>query len=312
MNWDDLRIFLAVTREGSLSAAVRDRKVTQPTVGRRLKALEDGLGAVLFDRLPDGMVLTTAGEELQPLAEAMELSALAVDRHQASFTEETRGTVRLSIWESFAPFLTDHLPRLQQRLPEIDIELSVTHIQADLSRREADLLIRECLPRNPSLIARKLGRYRFAVYGASEFVARNPAARSEARYRDCPWVGFDEDHAYFLNQAWLLQRLGNRLPGLLVNNGLVLQDAVRKGSGLGVLPCFSGDHDPGLFRLTAPLPEITRDLFLVVHRDLRRSPAVRAVMDALIEIFKGEARRLMGREAVENKAESTNHILAAI
>jgi hypothetical protein len=119
-------------------------------------------------------------------------------------------------------------------------------------------------------------------------------------------VGFDEDHAYFLNQAWLLQRLGGRLPRLRVNNGLVLQDAVRKGSGLGVLPCFSGDRDPVLHRLTAPLPEITRDLYLVVHREVRRAPAVRAVMDALIEIFKREAPQLMGVEAIENKRESTN------
>jgi DNA-binding transcriptional LysR family regulator len=312
MNWDDLRIFLAVTREGSLSAAARNLKVTQPTVGRRLKAFEEGLGTGLFDRLPDGMVLTTAGEELLPLAESMELSALAVDRRQASFPGETRGTVRLSIWESFAPFLTDHLPSLQQSLLEVEIELGVTHTDADLSRREADLLIRECLPNNPSLIARKLAKYTFAVYGGVDFVAHNPAALGEARYSDCSWVGFDEDHAYFLNQAWLLKRLGGRLPRLRVNNGLVLQDAVRKGSGLGVLPCFSGDRDPVLHRLTAPLPEITRDLYLVVHRDVRRAPAVRAVMDALIEIFKREAPRLMGVETIENKRESTKHILAAI
>ena len=189
MNWDDLRIFLAVTREGSLSAAARNLKVTQPTVGRRLKALEEGLGTGLFDRLPDGMVLTTAGAELLPLAESMELSALAVDRRQASFPGETRGTVRLSIWESFAPFLTDHLPSLQQSLPEVEIELGVTHTDADLSRREADLLIRECLPNNPSLIARKLAKYTFAVYGGADFVAHNPAALGEARYSDCSWVG---------------------------------------------------------------------------------------------------------------------------
>jgi DNA-binding transcriptional LysR family regulator len=226
MNWDDLRIFLAVTREGSLSAAARGLKVTQPTVGRRLKALEDGLGAVLFDRLPDGMVLTTAGEELLPLAESMELSALAVDRRQASFTEETRGTVRLSIWESFAPFLTDHLPRLQQSLPEIDIVLSANHIQADLSRREADLLIRECLPQNPSLIARKLGRYCFAVYGSKDFVARNPAARRSARYSDCPWVGFDEDHAYLC--AWHDSDLGDESSLRAVTTGIVSRRQLRR------------------------------------------------------------------------------------
>lgn len=311
MNWDDLRIFLAVSRAGSLSGAARALRITQPTVGRRLKALEGELGTALFDRLPDGMALNAAGEELLPLANSMEATALAVDRRQAGFSQDVRGTVRLSIWESFAPFVSSHWPALQARLPEVDLELSVTHVHADLSRREADLLIRECLPANPSLVARKIGRYVFAVYGASDYVAANPAARSEARYSQCDWVGFDEDHAYFLNQAWLLDRLRGSLPRFRVNNALVLQDAVCQGCGLGVLPCFSADAHPGLQRLTDPLPDITRDLYLVVHRDVRRAPAVRAVMDALVEIFQQGASRLMGEESFEMKAETRKHIVAA-
>ena len=166
MNWDDLRIFLAVAREGSLSAAARALKVTQPTIGRRLKGLEDALRTRLFDRLPEGFVPTEAGVELRPLAEAMERDALAVDRQRAAFTQEARGVVRISVWETFAQFLTDHLTELRMQLPEIEIELSVTHILADLMRREADLLIRECLPKNPGLVARKLGNYAHAIYGA--------------------------------------------------------------------------------------------------------------------------------------------------
>lgn len=295
MNWDDLRIFLAVARQGSLSAAARILRVTQPTIGRRLKGLEDALHTRLFDRLPDGFVPTEAGAELLPLAEAMESQALAVDRQRAVFSQEARGVVRISVWEIFADFLTDHLTALRTRLPEIEIELSVTHILADLLRREADLLIRECLPKNPGLIARKLGSYTYAVYGARGYVEANPAAHGETRFRDCAWVGYDEDHAYFHNQTWLLSRLDGSLPGVRVNNGIVLHDAVRKGAGLGVLPCFAGDNDPALIRLSMPLDEITRDLHLVMHQDLRRSPAVRAVNDALTSIFKKEAGRLLGR-----------------
>ncbi|MHA1599458.1 MAG: LysR family transcriptional regulator [Alphaproteobacteria bacterium] len=298
MNWDDLRIFLAVAREGSLSAAARALKVTQPTIGRRLKGLEEALRTRLFDRLPEGFVPTEAGIELRPLAEAMERDALAVDRQRAAFTQEARGVVRISVWETFAQFLTDHLTELRTRLPEIEIELSVTHILADLMRREADLLIRECLPKNPGLVARKLGRYSHAIYGARDYVEVHPAALGETRYRDCAWVGYDEDHAYFLNQTWLLSRLEGRLPAVRVNNGIVLHEAVRKGVGLGVLPCFAGDRDPALQRLSPPLEDITRDLHLVMHQDLRRSPAVRAVSEALLNIFKDEAERLSGRARV--------------
>lgn len=294
-NWDDLKIFLAVARGGSLSAAARALKVTQPTVGRRLKALEAAMGTRLFDRLPDGFVPTAAGDELRPLAEAMESSALAVDRRQASLRDGLRGTVRVSLWESFAPFLTDYLGELNRQLPEIEIEIGVSHNDANLGRREADLLIRECLPENPDLIARKIGSYAYAVYGARDYVAAHPEAHGEGRYRDCQWVGYDEAHAYFQNQKWLLARLEGRLPHVRIDDGLVLHQAVTKGNGLGVLPCFAGDADERLIRLTPPLAEVTRDLHMVVHRDLRRSPAVRAVMDALIAIYRREAPRLLGQ-----------------
>ena len=299
MNWDDLRVFLAVARGGSLSAAARALKVTQPTVGRRLRTLEEGLSARLFDRLPEGFVLTAAGAELLHLAEAMETAANSVERRRAAFADSVKGTVRLSIGEVMAQFLTDHATEMRASLPAIELELSVAHVSANLSRREADLLLRECLPDNPGLIARKLGHFAFAIYGARDLVEANPAARSAARYGDCAWVGFDEEHGYFAGQRWLLERLDGRVPALRVNNAIVLHDAVRKGAGLGVLPCFAADRDPALTRLTAPLPEVTSPQHLLVHRDLRRSPSVRAVMDALVELFKRETPRLLGRPALE-------------
>lgn len=294
LNWDDLRIFLAVAREGNLSAAARILKVTQPTVGRRLRSLERRLSARLFDRLPEGFVPTVAGAELLPLAEEMERSAEALERRQASLADTVSGTVRLSVMEIMAQFLTESLTELRERLPEIELELAVTHLGANLSKREADLLIRECLPDNPGLIGRKLGGVAYAVYGEVGLVARHPAARSEARYRDCPWVSYDEEHAYFSDQQWLTGRLDGRVAAVRVNNGLVLREAVRRGAGLGVLPCFSGDWDPALVRLTPPIAELVCMQHLIVHRDLRRSPGVRAVMDELVGLFQRGMPRLMG------------------
>jgi len=296
-NWDDLRIFLAVARDGNLSAAARTLRVTQPTVGRRLRALEQRLAARLFDRLPDGFVPTAAGAQLLPLAEEMERSAEALERRQASLADTVSGTVRLSVMEAMARFLAEFVGELRGRLPEIEIELAFTHLGANLSKREADLLIRECMPDNPGLIARRLGELSYAVYGEAGLVERNPAARGEARYRDCPWVGYDEEHSRFTDQQWLLERLAGRLPAVRVNNGLVLHEAVRRGAGLGVLPCFSGDWDPALVRLTAPIPELDSTQYLIVHRDLRRTPSVRAVMDELASLFQREAPRLAGQAA---------------
>ena len=141
-----------------------------------------------------------------------------------------------------------------------------------------------------------------AVYGARDYVAAHPAALGEARYGACEWVGFDEDHSYFLNQAWLLERLAGRQPAVRVNNAMVLHEAVRRGAGLGVLPCFSGDSDPLLVRLSPPIEELVRKLHLVVHQDLKRSPAIRAVIDALVEIYRRETPRLLGRDPAAIRA----------
>lgn len=295
LNWDDMRVFLAVARDGSLSAAARHLKVTQPTVGRRLGQLENDLGTRLFDRLPDGFVPTAAGEELLPIAEDMEKAADTLERRQATLADAVSGTVRLSVFEVPAQFITRHLPEIRAHLPEIEIELSVNHVNANLSRREADLVLRACLPDTPGLIARKLGRLSYAVYGARDYVARTPAAHGNKRYSECDWVAFDDDHVYFGGQNWLRERLDGRAPSIRVNNGHVIHDAVRTGAGLGVLPCFAGDADPDLVRLTAPIQGVDSDLHLIVHHDLKRVPSVRAVMDELARLFKQEAPKLAGR-----------------
>jgi DNA-binding transcriptional LysR family regulator len=256
--------------------------------------LEQRLAARLFDRLQEGFVPTVAGAELLPLAEEMERSAEALERRQASLADTVSGTVRLSVMEAMARFLAEFMRELRERQPEIEIELAFTHLGANLSKREADLLIRECMPDNPGLIARKLGSLSYAIYGEIGLVERNPAARGEARYRDCPWVGYDEEHSHFTEQQWLLERLAGRIPAVRVNNGLVLHEAVRRGAGLGVLPCFSGDWDPALVRLSPPVAELDSTQYLIVHRDLRRTPSVRAVMDELVVLFQREAPRLVG------------------
>ena len=184
-----------------------------------------------------------------------------------------------------------HLADINANLPEIEVEFSVNHVYANLSRREADLLLQVYLPDTPGHIAHKLGE----GLRCAQLCAMHPEARGNKRYRDCEWVAFDDDHVYFTGQGWLRDRLDGRAPAIRMNNGHAIHDAVRIGAGLGVLPCFAGDADPGLVRLTAPIQGVESDLHMVVHRDLKRVPSVRAVMDELIRLFKQEAPRLAGR-----------------
>lgn len=298
LDWDDLRVFLAISAQGNLSAASRELKVSQPTVGRRLKSLEESLGTQLFDRLPDGLALTNHGEQLVPLARDMETAAGAVLRHQASFSNEVRGTVRISMYEQIAQFFLQYLPALRKRCPEIEIEFAIAHNAANLSRREADLLIRECLPDIPDIVAKKLGHYHYGVYGSNCYIESHPSALSENRYQECDWIGFDDEHVRFVGQNWLREKLAKRNPVVRSNNGVVLLDAILNSTGLGVLPCFVGDQEPTLQRLEL-VPGDGATLYLLVHKDMRKSPAVRLMINAVAEIF-AEYNDVLHGEQVHN------------
>jgi len=292
--WDDLRVFLTLSREGNLTAAARRLEVSHPTVARRIKALEQAIGARLFDRLPDRFVPTPAGEELLADAQAMERAAESIHRRSAGLSDTARGTVRLSAGEAMTGFLAGHLPALRRDLQLVEFELIASHMLANLSRREADLLIREQVPDLASIVARRLGRAAYAIYGHPSLAV---ADASPDALRRMPWAGFDDDHGYMPGQRWVLDLLGGSRPGVRVNNWLVLQQAVRVGAGLAVLPCYLGDADPALRRVGSVLDEVVADQWLLVHRDLRALPRVRAVIDALVRLFQSERATIEGRGA---------------
>ena len=112
---------------------------------------------------------------------------------------------------------------------------------------------------------------------------------------DLPWIGFDDDHSYMPGQQWLQQRLAGARPAVRVNNWLVMLEAARTGAGLAVLPCYLGDPEPALHRVGGTIADVFADQWLLVHRDLRALPRVRAVMDAVVELFQRERKLLEGR-----------------
>jgi DNA-binding transcriptional LysR family regulator len=289
-NWDDLRIFLTLAREGTLTTAAKALGVSHPTVSRRVAALEKQIGARLFERLSDRFVPTSAGESLLEDSEAMERAALSIDRRSAGLSDTVSGVVRISAGEAMAVLVARHLPTLRARLRQIEFEVVASHTLANLSRREADLMIREQVPDLDSIVARKLCKVAYAVYAARALklgTAAMPALVERA------WIGFDDDHSYMPGQHWLHEQLGRR-PEIRVNNWLVLHDAVRVGAGLAVMPCYLADQDPALQRVGGLLPEIATEQWLLVHRDLRALPRVRAAMDALVELFQRHRHVLEG------------------
>jgi DNA-binding transcriptional LysR family regulator len=291
-NWDDLRVFLTLAREGTLTTAAKALGVSHPTVARRVQALEQQIGVRLFERLPDRFVPTSAGEELLSDTEAMERAAHSIRRRSAGLSDTVSGTVRLSAGEAMAALIARHLPELRDRLKQIEFEVIASHTLANLSRREADLLIREQVPELAGIIARKLGRVAYAIYAARDFPLRRSTMSVLA---ELPWIGFDDDHSYMPGQHWLHERLGGRRPEIRGNNWLVLHEATRAGAGFALLPCYLGDPDPVLRRVGGVVAEVFADQWLLVHRDLRALPRVRAVMDAVIDLFQRERVLLEGR-----------------
>jgi DNA-binding transcriptional LysR family regulator len=229
----------------------------------------------------------------------MERAAESVHRRSAGLTDTARGTVRLSAGEAMTAFIARHLPRLRRNLQCVEFELTASHMLANLSRREADLLIREQVPDLASIVTRRLGRVAYAVY-------RHPslevAGTAPDALRRMPWIGFDEDHAYMPGQSWMLALLAGARPSIRTNNWLVVREAVRGGAGLAVLPCYLGDEDTALRRVGPVLEEVAADQWLLVHRDLRVLPRVRAVMDALVELFQEERAAIEGRPASPSRA----------
>lgn len=295
-DWDNLRTFLALAEEGSLTAAARRLRVSHPTIARRIKTLEEELGTRLFDRLPDRFQPTEPALELLHDVKEMERASQSIDRRSAGLSGSHLGTVRISVDETTADFLGRHLAAMRANHQCIEFEIVVAHISANLSRREADLLVRSRVPDLASLVGRKLGAFAYAVYGTPEFAA--DCDGSTTALKELPWVGFDDEHQYMPGQVWQTALLGNRRPAVRTNNGIVLANAVRGGNGVGVLPCFLGDADPQLSRITPILDDARAEQWLLVHSDLRHVPRVRIVIDVLVELFRSRRAEIEGETAV--------------
>ena len=246
-DWDNLRVFLALAEEGNLTAAARRLQVSHPTVARRIKALEDEVGVKLFDRLPDRFQPTETALELLHDVKEMERTSQSIDRRAAGLSGSHLGTVRISVDETMAAFLSHRLKSLRENHQCIEFEIAVAHISANLSKREADLLIRSRLPDLASIVRRKLGTFAYAIYGTADFAKEVDG--TDYTLKSLPWVGFDDEHSYMPGQTWQANFLGNQRPAVRTNNGIVLANAIRGGNGIGVLPCFLGDADPALTRL---------------------------------------------------------------
>ncbi|ERJ40786.1 Transcriptional regulator, LysR family [Burkholderia sp. AU4i] len=290
MSWDDIRYFLAVMRGGSLSAAARTLQVQHSTVARRIDALESALGIRLFDRLPRGWPPTDEGLHLAEHAARLEADAHAFAR-AAQGAAALDGVVRVSASPVFAShFLAPRLARAQRAWPALRIDLIGEMHAANLYAREADLAVRLSRPTEPGLAARRLGTMRFALCASPEWASAPPDT--------WPFVGYDDALAQTPQQQWLERFAAGRRFAFIANDLAAQHRACAAGAGVALLPRFLVD-DPAaqagapLVELTAaPRCDIEREIWLVVHPDVRRSPRVQHVADAIAEAVRAADGRL--------------------
>ncbi len=279
-DWEDLRHFVTLSETGTLSGAARRLKVDHATVGRRVAALERALGGTLVERRARRCVLTEAGRQVAALGDAMEVQAHAVERVLRALHIPLTGTVSVSAPPVFAShFLAPRMIHLRQMHPGLQLSLIGEAATASLSRGQADIAVRLSRPSEAGSFARQIGSMAFELYGAPDYLRdRDPA--------EWQFVAYDASLDAVPQQAWLRRFAGSR-PIVFRANDLASQmAAVRSGVGLGALPRFLAGTDPGLVRVERT-EAIARPIWQAVHADLRRTPAVRAVMDFISQQVAG-------------------------
>lgn len=279
MDWGDLRIFLAISREGTLGAGARKLGLTQPTMGRRLRALEDAVGRKLFQRTSDGFVLTDEGSLLLPHAERIEDEVFACERKLSGENHALGGTLRVSSSEWFGTFmLAPVLAKFGKKYSRITVELLTDARLYSLPRREADLVFRITPFSDADVISRKLLRIPYALYGIKD--ARTPTLGDGGGDR---LVTMDAAFAEMPDAIWLKRVLPRAEIAFRSNNREAQARLCQLGAGLAVLPCPLGDNVGGLRRLDIGEAPPSRNTYVGYHRDLRRLSRLRALLDFVIE-----------------------------
>jgi len=309
MEWDDLRVVLAVFREGTLSGAARRLGVTHSTVFRRLGAIEEQIGARLFERFRDGYVPTPAGETAAEAAARLEDEVLTLERRLSGQDLRPSGVVRITTTDTLGTILMRHLPAMRAVHPEIQFEVAISNAMANLSRREAEIAIRPTPEPPEILVGRRVADIAHAIDGSKAYLSR----RQEKELSAHDWIALDDALASTVIGRWIRENLRAAHITCRVDALPALRDAALAGLGLALLPCYLGDPAPGLCRLAQKtMTEPWSALWLLTHDDLRRTARIRATLDFLAKAFASERALLEGRRTKASSSPRPNSSSAAM
>jgi DNA-binding transcriptional LysR family regulator len=272
-DWDDVRYFLTLQRHATLAAAGAALTLDPTTVGRRLVKLEEELGARLFDRTPNGYVLR------------IEREALGVERDVAGEDQKLEGVVRLTATEMLTTrFIAPQLRRFRERYPEIQLELQCTNLDVNLARREADIALRLARPTQEDLIIKRLSFIHLGLYASLDYVDRFGLPKESLAGHQM--ILFANTRPFRRENDWIEARMDGARVALRSDSVSATYSATVAGTGIGLLPCLVADHDRHLVRVPVEGAPEPRQIWQAVHKDLRDSARIRAVLDFLGKALK--------------------------
>ena len=297
MDWDKLRIFHTVARAGSFTDGARKLGMSQSSVSRQVRAIEDHLNVSLFNRHARGLVLTYEGERLFDTAEDMAGRLAQTEQLLLESKGRPGGRLRVTTMISFGAYwLAPRLRAFVERYPEMDVELLLDDADLDLSRREADVAIRFHGSRQSELIQRPLVQVHHHIYAASDYLARMGTPQTAADLDQHNIIAFGPETPDALRDINWTLTIGAgskpRQPVLKINNTYAVLQAIRSGMGLAAIPDYLAEEQTGLVRV---LPEIERPAFetyFVYPQELRGSKRVRLFREFLQEQVNRNADRI--------------------
>jgi DNA-binding transcriptional LysR family regulator len=279
--WEDIRVFIALARHGSLSGAARALAVNHATVARRLSSLEQALGDKLVERRPDGYVLTPSGT--QALAAANDMEAAAASLFRGGLSGGPSGLVRINATPSLMQgFLVTRMAVLVGQYPALDVELATNIRSISLERREADIALRLGRPDDGDIIAKRLLSLGYGLYGSAVWNRRIDAGETPV------FVGFDEANAHLPEAVWLDQHFPRKRVAFRTNSQFAQAAAARADAGIALLPHFIARADDALVLCHLDTEPPSRDLWMLTRRQERRDAPIQIVKEYLKEIFLAE------------------------
>jgi len=294
-NWDDLRIFLAVARHSNLDIAAAYLQQDPTTLGRRIRRLEDSIGATLFNRSRKGHQLTSSGEWLLEQVEQIEHIMADIDTSISGEVKKVGGTVRLSVTEAFGNLIVaPALIGLTSAYPDLRIELVATSGILSVSKREADMAVLLSRPTRGRLKISKLTDYQLKLYATREYLSKHEVITEASQLSQHTLIGYVDDLIYSPSLRYYDDIAAGLTPNLTSSSLLAQAQLAISGNGIAMLPRFVGEQHPELELVLSNEISITRSFWLAIHEDIFDHARIQAVLKFLQSLAVSESKLLQG------------------